>query len=128
MENYVLNKNGIISNVCKGVLISIISTLILLLIFTTILTYTNISEDSAPLVIITITAISILIGSSIANLKIKKNGIFNGAIIGAIYFLLIYIISSIINMNFSFSNQMFILIGIGIVFGVLGGIIGVNKK
>ena len=128
MENYVLNQNGTIKNIFKGVIISIVSTLIFLLIFSIILTYTSISEDSIPLVIITITAISILLGSSISNLKIKKNGILNGATIGAIYFLLIYLLSSFINMNFSFSNQTFILIGVGILFGILGGIIGVNKK
>lgn len=128
MENYVSNQNGTIKNIFKGVLISIISTLVFLLIFSVVLTYTNVSEDSIPLVIITITAISILIGSSIGNLKIKKNGILNGAIVGGIYFLLIYLLSSLINMNFAFSSRTFILIGVGILFGILGGIIGVNKK
>ena len=48
--------------------------------------------------------------------------------IGAIYILIIYLISSILNWRFSLSVQSLIMIVIAIVFGILGGIIGVNKK
>ena len=117
-----------IINIAKGVGISIISTIVLLLIFSIILTYTNVQEETINPVIIVITAISILIGSSIGNIKIKKNGLLNGAIIGGLYMLLIYLISSILNWNFSLTIQSIIFIAIGVIFGILGGIIGVNKK
>lgn len=107
-----------IKNILKGVIVSIIATLIFLLIFSIILTYTNISENSIEPVIITLTAVSILIGSSIASLKIKKNGILNGAIIGALYFLIIYLISSIVNFNFMINMKTIILILIGTAFGI----------
>ena len=70
------------TNIAKGVGISLLTTFILLLIFATILTYTQISESVINPVIIIITAISILIGSSIGNIKIRKNGLVNGALIG----------------------------------------------
>ena len=54
-----------ITNIAKGVGISLLTTFILLLIFATMLTYTQISETIINPVIIVITAISILIGSSI---------------------------------------------------------------
>ena len=57
-----------IINIAKGVVISLGVTFILLLIFAAILTYTNVSETIINPVIIVITAISILIGSSIGNL------------------------------------------------------------
>ena len=59
-------------NMLKGVIISIVLTLLLLFIFANILTCTNISENTISPVIITITAVSILIGSSLATIKIKK--------------------------------------------------------
>ena len=93
-----------------------------------ILSYTNISETTIPPVIIIITAISILIGSSIGNIKIKKNGILNGAIIGGGYILILYLISSLLNVRFSLNIQSVIMIVVGIIFGVLGGIIGVNRN
>lgn len=120
--------NNNIINILKGVGISIIFTILFLLIFSLILTYTNLSEQTMQPVIIVITAISILIGSSIGNFKLKKNGILNGAIIGGIYFITLYLLSSIINMNFAVSREMIIIVLIGILFGIFGGIIGVNKK
>lgn len=125
MENKINNN---IVNILKGVGIAIISTLIFLLIFSAILTYTNLSEQTIAPVIIVVTAISILIGSSIGNFKLKKNGILNGALIGGIYFIVLYLISSFINMNFSVNREMIIIVLIGVLFGIFGGIIGVNKK
>ena len=120
-------------NIIKGVGISILLTVILLIIFSLILTYTNISESTINPVIMIITALSILIGSSLSNIKIRKNGLMNGGIIGGIYILLLYIISSLLNWRFSLNLQSILMIVIGIVFGILGGIMsgltstGVNQ-
>ena len=121
-----ISKNFI--NIIKGVIISIVFTLIFLFIFSIILTYTTISESFITPTIIIITAISIFIGSSIGNIKMKKNGLFNGALIGGIYLLSIYLLSGIINQNFSLSTQSIIIIISGMICGMFGGIIGVNKK
>ena len=117
-----------ILTILKGTMISIILTLILLFIFATILTYTTVGENTIPAVIIVITAISLLIGSSIVGRKARKNGLLNGAIIGIIYLLLIYCISSILGGDFSVNLQSIIMIIVGMVFGILGGIVGVNTK
>ncbi len=128
MENMQIGQNRTLINILKGVGISLIATVIMLIIFSIILTYTNINENVINPVIMIITAISILIGSSLGNVKIRKNGLINGGMIGAIYILIIYLISSILNWRFSLSVQSLIMIVIAIVFGILGGIIGVNKK
>ena len=112
----------------KGVIVSIIFTLVFLFAFSVILTYTSISESFISPVVIVITAISIFIGSSIGNLKMKKNGLLNGAIIGGIYLITVYILSGIINQNFTITTQSLILIISGMICGMFGGIIGVNKK
>lgn len=117
-----------LTSIIKGVGISIAFTMAFLLIFSAILTYTNVSEEWTQPVIIVLTSISILIGSSIGSLKLKKNGILNGATIGLIYFIIIYLISSIISANFAVNTQMLITVIAGTVFGIIGGIIGVNKK
>lgn len=128
MENMQISENKSIINILKGVGISLITTVILLIIFSIVLTYTNIQESTINPVIMIITAISILIGSSLGNIKIKKNGLINGGIIGGIYILTIYLISSILNWKFSLNINSLIMIIVAIVFGILGGIIGVNKK
>ena len=128
MENMQVNENKTIINILKGVGISLIATVIMLIIFSIILTYTNIQERTRNPVIMIITAISILIGSSLGNIKIKKNGLINGGIIGGIYILIIYLISSILNWKFSLNIQSIIMIITAVIFGILGGIIGVNRK
>lgn len=114
--------------ILKGVAISLIFTLFFLFIFSIILTYTNVSESLIAPTIIVITAISIFIGSSIGNIKIKKNGMINGALIGGIYLLSIYLLSGMINKNFSLSTASVIIVISGMICGIFGGIIGVNKK
>ena len=128
MENMQVNENKTLINILKGVGISLIETVIMLIIFSIILTYTNIQESAINPVIMIITAISILIGSSLGNIKIKKNGLINGGLIGGIYIITIYLISSILNWKFSLNIQSVIMIITAIVFGIFGGIIGVNRK
>ena len=128
METYQESNKGVIKNIFKGIGISMLFTIICLLIFSIVLTYTNIGENTITAVIMVLTAISILIGSSIGNKTIKKNGILNGALVGGGYILILYLISSLLNVRFSLNMQSGIMIMLGIVFGVLGGIIGVNRK
>jgi putative membrane protein (TIGR04086 family) len=128
MENYKDDKQEILKALGKGLLISFVMTILILLIFSIILTFTNISEKTIVPVIIISTAISILIGSSISNIRIKKNGILNGALIGGGYILILYLLSSILNARFNLNIQSIIMISVGVVFGILGGIIGVNKR
>ena len=128
MESYKDDKQEILKALGKGLLISFIMTILILLIFSIILTLTIISEKTIVPVIIISTAISILIGSSISNIRIKKNGILNGALIGGGYILILYLLSSILNARFNLNIQSIIMISVGVVFGILGGIIGVNKR
>ena len=114
--------------IIRGVIISIIFTLVFLFIFSILLTYTNISENLINPFIIVITAISIFLGSSIGSTRMKKNGLLNGAMIGGIYLISLYLISGIINSNFTLTIQSIILIISGMICGMFGGIIGVNKK
>ena len=60
--------------------------------------------------------------------NVSKNGIINGSIVGFIYILIIYILSSLIEGSFSLNTYSIIMIiGSGLA-GALGGIIGVNRR
>lgn len=117
METFETNKP--IFSIIKGIVISFLFTAVSLIVFSLLLTYTNLSEDTIKPVIITLTGISILIGSSIGTRKLKKNGLLNGAIIGASYIILLYLISSIISSNFSLSIMSLIMIIVGLIGGIL---------
>ena len=121
------NSNSIVG-ILKGSIISIVATMVFLSIFAAILAYTNINENTMPTVIIIATALSILIGSEISTSKIKKNGILNGVLVGIIYILMLYIISSTITGNFGLNNYSIIMMATSVLIGGIGGIIGVNRK
>lgn len=127
MEN--LDKNEWKQNlirIVKGSIVAIIITLILLFLFASLLTYTSLQETIIIPVVMIITAISILIGSSISTLKIKKNGMVNGALVGMIYMVTIYLISSLTGTGFACNVNTIIMMVSAVLAGMLGGIIGVN--
>ena len=118
------NRNAI--NILKGSIISILLTLILLTIYSALLSFTNISENTMTPVVLFMTGISILIGSSMSSINIKKQGMLNGGLVGLIYMLFIYTLSSIFLVGFELNLNCILMIIIGIITGMLGGIIGVN--
>ena len=128
MENTNTGKENYVLAIGKGIIFSFVATLVLLFIFSIVLTYTNISENTIAPIIIIITGISILIGSSLATVKIKKKGLFNGALIGGIYVVILYFLSSILNTGFGLGTSTIIMIIVGVITGMLGGIVGVNLK
>ncbi len=121
-----VNLNNNIIKVIKGSLISFLISVILLFIFASLLVYTSIQETTIKPVVIIISIVSILIGSSLSSIKIKKNGIINGALVGIIYILTLYILSSISFIGFNLNMYSIIMIIGAILSGMIGGIIGVN--
>ena len=126
MSFFKSNKQSIC--ILKGILISFLFTLCMLIIYSVLLVYTSLSEQTIRPVIITITGVSILIGSSLGTRKLHKNGMISGGIIGASYILLLYLISSTVNSNFIINWVSIIMIIVGLIGGIFGGVIGVNTK
>ena len=126
IENISKEKNSI--KIIKGSLIAIILSIIFLTIYSALLAYTTISEETMVPVTIIITGISILIGSFFSSMKIKKQGLLNGAFVGVIYMLILYILSGIFLSSFVLNFKSIIMILSGLVMGMIGGIIGVNIK
>lgn len=121
-----IKKNNFFYSIAKGFVISIVLSVICVSIYALLLVNTSVQESTIKPVIITITGICILIGSSISSLKIKKNGILNGVCVGGLYFLSLYFLSSIVFCSFAFNVISIIMIAIGMLLGGIGGIIGVN--
>ena len=112
--------------IIKGSILAILISVILLFIYATILTYTDIQETTMLPVILTVVGISILTGSMISVRKIRKNGMLNGAIVGLIYIIILYLSSSMCLVGFSLTLNSFVMLIVGIITGIIGGIIGVN--
>lgn len=114
--------------ILKGYIVSVIITLTLIFIFSVFLTFSNFSENIIEPVVIAITGISIFLGSQIGLIKLRRNGLVNGGIIGVIYIASIYIVSSLVSGNFGINMYSTVMIIISIVAGMLGGIVGLNMR
>ena len=114
-----------IMKIIKGTITSFIITLILIMLISIILVNSNISENIISPGIFVITCISIFAG---AMSSIRKNGIAYGGIIGIIYILTLYLLSSILNGEFNLTISSLILITLSIMSGIICGIVGVNIK
>lgn len=115
-------------NIFKGVAISYIFTFISFLIFAILLSTTNISDTYIPGVICIISIMSILIGSANCTKKANSQGLVWGSIVGLIYSTILYLISSLLFVGFSMNLYSFYLIALSILFGAIGGIVGINLK
>ena len=114
--------------IIKGSIFSIILTIILLVGISLLLAYTDVSESIMTPSVIIVSGISILLGSLISVKRIRRNGILNGGVVGLIYILTLYFLSSLIQRDFGLSINSIIMITISILTGCLGGIIGVNVR
>ena len=124
-EESEMKKNAI--RIIKGSSFAIIISLILLLVFALLLTYTELSEATMTPVVTTIVGVSILVGSMVSTRKIKKNGILNGSLVGLIYTIILYLASSgCLGIGFSLTIYSFVMLAVSVVTGMIGGIIGVN--
>lgn len=120
-------KSSKITTLLSGTLIAYAITMILLFVFSVIVTYTNINEDFTIYIAKAITYIATFVSGFIAAGKIANKGWLSGAIAGLCYAVILVILSSIFGENtFGISD---ILRFFGCIFtGILGGIIGINIK
>lgn len=121
-----IDKNNTLAVMAKGYVLALIISLVSLFIYAIILVNTSIQESTIKPVIITIAGISILIGSSISSMKIRKNGIINGVCVSGLYLGSLYILSSIAISGFLLNLTSIIMIIVGMFLGAIGGVIGVN--
>ena len=117
-----IKKDNAIFLIFKGYIVSIILSLVFVFIYSFILINTSVGEKTIKPVVIGIAGISVLCGSIFSCLKIRKKGIINGVIVGALYFLSLYFLSSIVFCGFSFNISSIIMILVGILLGGIGGV------
>ena len=129
MNNIVkVNKKSKVIPIMVGFLISLILSVVTLYIYAVMLVNTGVQENTIKPVVITISSVSLLIGSSISSLKTKSKGIINGICVSLMYLMSMYVLSSIILCGFSLNLISLIMIICGIILGAIGGVIGVNIK
>ena len=112
--------------VLKGVLLTCVLNILFILVYATILAYTDVAESTIPTVMFVINLVGIFIASSISAIKIKSNGLKYGGLIGFVYIIVLYLLGAFTSVGFALSSYSIATIIFNILIGMVGGIIGVN--
>lgn len=110
----------------KGLIWAVLFTIIALSLFSILLVNTNLSEQTIEPVILVVTGVAIIFGSSMGTKGIKTKGVVKGGLIGTLYIFSLYLLSSIAKNDFSLNGGAIIMFFIGILGGTIGGVIGMN--
>ncbi len=112
----------------KGIAVAMGLTLMMILVLSIVLSFSNISENVMMPAVIFISSFSILIGGFLVAKRMDSKGIVYGSAVGLAYMFILYLTSSFLNFNFSLNFNAIIMIALGVLGGAIGGILGVNLK
>lgn len=113
-------------SVLKAVIISYIITIPVFTLLALLITYTSFPDKFILPGVIVTTIVSILIAGTSSSRNLKSNGWLNGGLVGFVYMLILYLLSSIIFKDFSINEHVLAMVAIGVLTGAIGGIIGIN--
>lgn len=119
-------------NIClcliRGMAIAFAITCIIFIGFGILLTYTDLSEDSLPLVSLVCTALSAAAAGYDWAACMKKKGLLWGLAAGAVYAVLLYLVTSLAGNSFALQLSGIMTLIVALAGGSIGGILGVNRK
>lgn len=123
-----LNESMDLLSVLKGILVAYVITIPTFMLFALLLTNIDFPERLITPVVVITTVISVLFAGSTSTRGLRSKGWLNGGIVGFIYMLMLYFISSLIFNNFAIDKYVITMAVIGVLTGAIGGIVGINMK
>ena len=112
----------------RGMAVAFAITCIIFIGFGILLTYTDVSEERLPLVSLVCTAISTAAAGYDWAACMRKRGILWGLAAGAVYTILLYLITSLASGTFTLALSAVMTLLVAFAGGAVGGILGVNRK
>ena len=113
-------KNNIIA-IISGVLVSVATTLVLILVFALLIRVLSIPDGVIFPINQVIKVISLFLGCLIINKRTHKNGIINGLLLGLLYFVLSFVLFAILQGSISWVISNFFDL---VLTSVMGGLVG----
>ena len=109
-------------------LVGIILTVILFLLFTLLTAMSVIPDGAIKTISIIITVFSAFASGFLTSKNVYEYGLLNGLATGLIYFLMLFVLSIIVTLSFSFTSSLFIRFLLIIIASGFGGIWGINVR
>lgn len=112
----------------RGMAVAFAITCIIFIGFGILLTYTELTEESLPLVALVCTALSAAAAGYDWAACMQKKGLLWGLAAGAVYTVLLYLITSLASDSFALQLSGIMTLIVALAGGAVGGILGVNRK
>lgn len=122
-----LEKNNVVLDYVKGLIISMLVSFGLVLIFAFSLKWINLNDSAIMPINLGIKILSAVIGSAVA-VKGGSKGLVKGAVFGIIYMFLAFVSFSILANTFAFDLSFLLDLVCSAIAGGIVGIVKVNKK
>lgn len=128
MSDFGIDKGRIVKAVAIGVLCSVVLAVLLTCLFSMMLNMmSGIPYDIIDYVMVAIEGFSVLIGAYIACVIAKSKGLIIGALCGAISLLIVFAVGMSMAKN-NIGLLTVIRSAVMLLCGIIGGIMGVNRK
>jgi len=128
-QNTDTTKNRIsYKNILFGTVTAVIFSLLLIVLASVILLYTNIPQRIIPVLSKIIMFMSVFMGGIVSGVKSNSGGWLGGALTGVAFFLLLYVIGMITGINAGFSYMILLFCVLCAIIGCIGGVFGINLK
>ncbi len=124
----VQKKGGRTLCMVRGMAAAFAITCIIFIGFGILLTYTDVSEESIPVVSLVCTALSAAVAGYDWAACMQKKGILWGMAAGAVYTVLLYLVTSLASDSFVLQLSGLMTLAVAAAAGAVGGILGVNRK
>ena len=121
-------KNLGLFSILKGIFAAYVITIPLFMLFALILSNTDFPQRLISPAVIVITIASVFTAGLVSTRGVKSKGWMNGGLVGLIYMLVLYLLSSIVYKSFAIDRYAITMAVIGILTGAIGGITGINAK
>ena len=112
----------------RGMAAAFAITCIIFIGFGILLTYTELSEESLPLVSLVCTALSAMVAGYDWAQCMQKKGLFWGLAAGTVYTAVLYLVTGLARDSFSLQLSSLMTLIVALAGGTVGGILGVNRK
>lgn len=109
-----------------GTAISFAISLVFMCILAIVVYFSNIQDRTVSSVIFILSALSVFIGAFLLARSVPNRGLLNGIALGGVYFIVLVILSVLVNGNVSMSSGNFLRLLSELSAGALGGVLGIN--
>ncbi|MGN1318819.1 MAG: TIGR04086 family membrane protein [Lachnospirales bacterium] len=121
-------KNSPITALLKATLVSYGITMVVFIIYTLLITYSNISESYVSPLALIVTAICCVVSGFVTAKTAGKRGIIWGIASGGVYMAIMFSLGICTIPTFELNQKFVISLILALIGGGIGGIFGVNKK